>query len=232
MKDKLSVARIKRAGITFEVVIEPEKALAFRQKKIADVNDAIRDDKIFTDAKKGLLASEETVLQTLKVATQKEAIECILREGEIQFTTAMREEMLAQKRQQILNEIHRYGVDPRTGAPHPMTRIENALNESKVRIDEYKPALEQVKDIVKHLITILPLKIVTKRIEVHIPMTYAAQALPRIRTFATIKKEHWQNDGSWLGEVEIPGGLEPDFYDLLKGLTQGKAEATVKSQSE
>ncbi len=229
MSNKISVARIKKAGNTFEVVINPESALAFRRKTGA-LADAIRDEKIFTDAKKGLIASEDSVLQSLKVPTLKEALELILREGELQLTAEIRDAMVATKRQQIINEIHRYGVDPRTGAPHPITRIENALTEAKVRIDEYKSALEQVKDIVKQLTTILPIKITTKRIQVHVPMTYAAQALPRIRKFAAIKKDHWQTDGSWLGEVEIPGGLEPDFYDLLKGLTQGKAEATVKSQ--
>ena len=40
-------------------------------------------------------------------------------------------------------------------------------------------------------------------------------------------KDEWQNDGSWICQVEIPGGLEEDFYDKLNSLTHGSVETKV-----
>ena len=230
MSEHLSVARLKKAGVTFEIVIVPEEALAFRNKRTSDVTSALRDERVYTDAKKGLPASEETVLKTLGVGSIREAAEKIIREGEIQLTGEIRERMRAQKRAQIVNEIHRYAVDPKTNSPHPIIRIEAAIEQAKVRIDE-RPAHEQVRDIIKQLSPVLPIKISVKRIEVQIPALYASKAQTRIRQYASLKKEHWQPDGSWVGEVELPGGLEADFYDLINSLTQGKAHANVVSQN-
>ena len=35
------------------------------------------------------------------------------------------------------------------------------------------------------------------------------------------------NDGSWKGHVELPGGLEQDFYDSLNNITHGQTQAKV-----
>ncbi len=232
MKEHISVARLKKAGLTFEVVIIPEQALMFRNKHTSDVTTALRDERVYTDANKGLAASEEIVCKTLGAGNLRDAAEKIIREGEIQLTSEIRERMRAQKRAQIINEIHRYGVDPKTNAPHPIARIEAAIEQAKVRIDESRPANDQVRDIIKQLSPVLPLRISVKRIEVQIPAPYASKAQARIRQYASLKKEYWQPDGSWVGEVELPGGMEADFYDLINGLTQGKAHANVVSRNE
>ena len=227
--ERITVARIKKAGATFEVVINPEQALAFRHQHLSDVREALRDERVYTDANKGLVASEEAVLKTLGAGSLREAAEKIIKEGEIQLTSEIRERIRAQKRAQIINEIRRYGVDPKTHVAHPLHRIESAIEQGKIRIDESKPSQDQVKDIIKQLQPILPIKISIKRIEVQIPAPYASKSIARIKQYASLKKEQWQPDGSWVGEVELPGGLEADFYDLINGLTQGKAHATVIS---
>ena len=135
--------------------------------------------------------------------------------------------MVEQKKKQLINLIHRNGVDPRTNAPHPLTRIENALQEAKIKVDEFQSVDAQLKDALKKLQPIIPIKFVVKEIEVIIPSAYAAKSYSTIKMLGKIMKESWNNDGSWLGIVEIPGGMEQDFYDKLNSITHGELQAKV-----
>jgi ribosome maturation protein SDO1 len=42
--------------------------------------------------------------------------------------------------------IHRICIEPKSGLPHPIIRIENAMEEAKVKIDENKPAEDQISE--------------------------------------------------------------------------------------
>ncbi|MFQ6054478.1 MAG: SBDS family ribosome assembly factor, partial [Methanosarcinales archaeon] len=37
----------------------------------------------------------------------------------------------------------------------------------------------------------------------------------------------WQSDGSWIGIIKIPAGLQTDFYGLVNRLTKGDAETKL-----
>jgi ribosome maturation protein SDO1 len=39
-----------------------------------------------------------------------------------------------------------------------------------------------------------------------------------------VTREEWQSDGSWIGLVEIPAGLQVEFYDKLNARTKGNVE--------
>jgi len=48
-----------------------------------------------------------------------------------------------------------------------------------------------------------------------------------ITNYGKLIKEEWENDGSWIGIVEIPGGLQDKFYTELSGLTHGEVETKL-----
>lgn len=224
---KMNLARLKREGATFEVVINPEEALKFKRGE-GILADALRDLHVYSDAKKGQLAPENEVASKLGCSGE-DACAKILKDGDLQLTGEIRDGFRAQKRAQVVQEVHKYGVDPRTNAPHPISRIETAMDEAKVRLDE-RSAQEQLKDVIKQLNHILPLKVSVKRMEVYLPAEYANKCYGKLKAFGTIKKDAWQSDGSWRGELEMPGGLEADFYDLISNMTSGHAEVKVISQ--
>ena len=39
--------------------------------------------------------------------------------------------------------------------------------------------------------------------------------------WTTIAKDQWQSDGSWIGVVELPAGMEEELYDKLNRITHG-----------
>ena len=48
-----------------------------------------------------------------------------------------------------------------------------------------------------------------------------------IPEYGETKKEEWQQDGSWIAVVEIPGGLQESFYQKLSEITHGQVETKL-----
>ncbi len=226
MSEHQNLARYKKGSEMFEVVINPDIALEVRKGK-AEVRDAVVYPKIFSDAKKGMLASEQR-LQALFNTTDALAVaKQIIEKGEVQLTQEYRKQLLEQKKKRILDIIRINGVDPRTNAPHPLPRLETALEEAKVRIDEFKQAELQVEGVLQAWRPILPIKFVRKQIELHLSGANAPKCFPVMKAMSKILKEGWNTDGSWTGTVELPGGMEQELYDKLNRICHGDVGSKV-----
>lgn len=227
MSETLNLAKYKKGTDVFEIVINPDQAMHARKNPEANIRDAIVYPKIYTDAKKGLLAPDQKLVAAFGTTDPLEVAKQIISKGEIQVSAEYRKQIVEQKRKRIIDIIHKQGVDPRTNAPHPLQRIESAIEQTKIRIDENKAPELQVQEILKALMPILPIKLVKKEIDVTIPAQYAPKSYPLLKAFGKVLKEHWESDGSWHGRIEIPGGLETEFYDKLNSLTHGNAQANL-----
>ena len=228
-KPHFNLVRMKAGGENFEVVINPERAIAFKsgQAGQGDIKDVLVYDRIFADAKKGLAASEHIMKSVFKTTDALEVAKQIIQRGEIQLTSEYRDGIRAEKRKAIVNIIHRTAVDTKTGFPHPPNRIEAALEEAKVRIDEHKKAEDQVQEIIKQLMPILQIKFEVRKVEFHIPAQYAAKSYTILKSFGSLQKDSWQNDGSLMAVVEVPAGLQQDLFSELNRLTHGSVESKV-----
>lgn len=226
-KVHLNLARLKKGSENFEVDVDPEKAMAFKKEQIKDIRDVLKVEKVFSDAKKGMLASEKVMQQFFKTSDALEVAKIIIKEGEIQLNEEYRKKKREEKRKRLISIIHTNGVDPKTHLPHPANRIENAFEEAKIRIDEYKPAEMQINDVLKKIRPILPIRFEVKEIAVKIPAEYAAKIYGLVKSSGKILKEDWLSDGSWAVVIEIPGGLETEFYDKINAFTHGNNEAKV-----
>ena len=221
------IARLTSHETVFEVLVDPELALALRTGGAVDLRGMLAVEKIFKDAKKGEAASEKMMqkvfgsLDVLKIAEQ------IVRKGQVQLTTVQRRKMKETRLRQVVELIAKRAINPQTGLPHPPERIERALAEAKVHIDEFKSAEKQFQAVVKALSPIIPLKFETRRIAIKIPASYTGKARLVVRDFVTIEREEWLNDGSWAAIVEIPAGIQGEFFDKLNDLTRGEVQTKV-----
>jgi ribosome maturation protein SDO1 len=123
--------------------------------------------------------------------------------------------------------ISRNCIDPRSGAPHPPLRIEQAMDQIRLTIDPFKSADEQAKLVIEELRILLPLKIEQMRVAIKILAEYTAKAYGALKNFGTIGKEEWQSDGSWVGILEMPAGLYGPFIDRLGKLSQGTIQTKI-----
>jgi len=227
MGEKFTVARMTKDDEHFEILVKPQKALDYRSGKLASVTEVLVAETIYADADKGTRVSEESLRKAFGTTDALKIAEIILQKGTMQLTTEQRRKMVDDKRRQVIDFIGRQAVDPKTNLPHPVARIENAMEKIHYPIDPFKPMEEQAKDIVKLLRPILPLKMEQLQVSVTIPAEYAARAYGAIKTVGTIKREEWRADGSWHGVIEMAAGSYAPFLDKLGNVTKGAGEAKI-----
>lgn len=225
--NKAVIARLNKQGRNFEILVDCDNALKFRQGKEIEIDDLVATTDIFKDVKKGEHASEHDLKKIFSTESKTEIINKIIKEGEVQLTSEYKSKIREEKRKKIINLIHRNAIDPSNNLPHPPIRIENALNEAKIKIDEFKKAEDQVKDIIDKIRHILPIKYEIREVAVRIPAEFAGKSYSILTHFGRLMKEEWQNDGNLVALVEVPAGLQNEMFDELNSLTHGNVESKV-----
>ena len=155
--DKAVIARLKKGENNFEILVDCENALDFRRGKEVSLDDVLATDDIFKDVKKGEKASD--LEKSFGTEDVRKISEKIIKEGEVQLTAEYKSKIREEKKRRIVSLIARGCINPDTNTPHPPQRIENALEEAKVKIDEFKSAEEQVDVIIKQLRPIIPISV-------------------------------------------------------------------------
>ena len=97
------IARLKTHGQNFEILVDCNNALAVRENKNVDMKNVLAAMRIFTDAKKGLEASESGMKQIFQTTDVEEVAKQIIKKGEIQLTSEYRNSLRENKRKQIIN---------------------------------------------------------------------------------------------------------------------------------
>jgi ribosome maturation protein SDO1 len=221
--DRAVVARLKKGGEEFEILVDPYLARDLKEGKDVNFEDLLAAEEVFKDAKKGTRASSDDLQKAFGTTDIYKIARKIIEEGEVQITAEQRKEMLEMKKKQIVTFISRNTVDPRTGAPHPPSRIERALEEAKVNIDIFKSVEAQIKDIVKALKPLIPLRFEEVEIAIKVPPEHTGRAISALYNFGNVVNEEWQKDGSWICVMRIPAGMQGDLMDLLGKVTKGEA---------
>jgi ribosome maturation protein SDO1 len=225
--DEAVVARLVVQGEHFEVLVDPKLIDKIKEDPDFDILSALAIDAVFKDQSKGEHAKTENLTKIFETTEVSVIAREIILKGDIQLTTEQRKEMQEAKRKKIINTIVRNAINPQTKTPHPPQRIELALKEAKVHIDPFKPVDMQVKEILHALEPIIPIRFEKIVIAVKLTPEDHGKCYGDIRSFGRITKEEWQSDGNWIGLVELPAGLQTEFYDKLNTKTKGSVETKL-----
>jgi ribosome maturation protein SDO1 len=227
--DEAVTARLESHGERFEVLVDPDAALAIKRGEFeGDLEDVIAAEDVFEDASSGDRPAENALEEVFGTTDPLEVIPEVIREGEIQITADQRREMQEQKRRQLINQITRNAVNPQMDdAPHPPERIESALEETDFRVDPMEPVESQVDDALDALRPVIPIRFDTVTVAVQLPPDYAGSGQAQVREFADLEREEWQSDGSWVGVLTFPAGMQNEFYDLVNEASSGEAETQI-----
>jgi ribosome maturation protein SDO1 len=224
---KFTIVRHQTGGEKFEILVDPDKGLLYKKGEIGEVANVLMADFIFTDAKKGEKASSDKLEKFYETSDPLEVAKIMFEKGTFQLNAQQRKEMMDQKHKQIINIISKTYVDPKTKLPHPPQRIQNAMEEAKINIDPMIDAEEQVQEIVDALRSILPMSSENIQIALKIPAEYTGKSYGTVKNFGTIKREEWQNDGSWVAVVELPAAMQMELLDTLGKETQGNVQSKI-----
>lgn len=229
MKEKnrtYHIARLRKGGKEFEILIVPEKAIEYRKGTNNDVRSALEVESIFNNARKGEKAAGLTRVfgtdDVLKIAGE------IIKKGEIQLTSDYKKKLQKEKIVKIKNIITKYGIDPRTNLPIPMQRLELALEKISININPFRNAEEQVKDVLDKLRPIIPIRFEEKEIEGFVPAQYGGKLYGIIEKFGELMKNEWLKDGTWHFVVKIPGGMQNELFDKINSITHGNVDIKMR----
>lgn len=217
------IARLEKNGERFEVLIDPKKGPDYKSGVKKEFDNVLLVDEIFKDANKGERQTTAALQKAFHTTDATQVAIVILREGELQVTTEQKRKLLEEKRLKVIALIARNTMDPKAKAPHPPARIERALEEARFHFDAFKTAEEQVEPAVEAIREIIPISFDKMRIAVKIPAEFAARGYGALKEYP-VKKEEWGNDGSLLAVVEIPAGIQGEFYNHLNKLTGGQVQ--------
>jgi ribosome maturation protein SDO1 len=218
------IARYEHGGHRFEIIIDPAAIDDIKTGKAVNIAEKMPSEEVFKDAHKGDRASADVMKgvfgtdNVITVATK------IAIEGDVQLTTEQRRQMAESKRLQIIAIIARNAMNPQTGAPHPPARIEAAMEEARVKIDPFKPAEMQINDVLAALRPLIPISFDKVRFAVKLSGEDYGKSFGDLKAIGKVMQEEWQPNGTWIGVIEIPAGMQNDLIDKLNEKTKGNAE--------
>jgi ribosome maturation protein SDO1 len=225
--DEAVPARLKTHGTTFEVLVDPDGALSYRRGEGVKLEDILAVEDVFENASRGDRCAEEDLIKAFATTDVAAIADKIIKKGEISLTAEQRKRFIEAKRRQVIEMIARNAINPQTKTPHPPARIEQAITEARVNIDPTKSTEELVKIAMKAIRPLIPIRFEEVEVAIKIPANYAPKAYGEIAAFGKMTREAWQNDGSWIGVVKIPAGMQNEFYSLINKLTRGEAETKL-----
>jgi len=213
-----TLARIKKTGKNFEILVDLDDALKFKKGEISFIE--AEGDKIFADSKKGQVASSNDLNESFGTTDASEIAKVIVKNGEVQLTQENRDAEQEQRFKQVVNFLATNAIDPQTKNPHTPERIKNALEQAHVNIQN-TPIEGQIKEIISEISKIIPIKLETKKVKVTIPAIYTGKAYGVVSQYK--EEERWVDNGDLEIIVAVPSGIVIDFYDKLNSVTHGAA---------
>ena len=171
--------------------------------------------------KKGLHAAKADLLEAFGTEDAYQIAQKIIVSGVVQKTKEFRDSEREAKIRQVKNLIIKNAVDQH-GRPYTEDRLKRAMDEAHVVI-ESRPAESQVSSIVEKLKTVIPIKLETKRIRLTIPAQYTGTVYGMLKDYK--EKEEWLANGSLQVIMNIPAGMQIDFYEKLNNITHGAVQS-------
>jgi ribosome maturation protein SDO1 len=101
------------------------------------------------------------------------------------------------------------------------------MEEARLHIDPFKSVEAQVPAVMDAIRPLIPIRFDKVRIAVKVSGDNYGRCYDDFKHFGKIMKEEWQGDGSWIGVIEMPAGLQTDFMEKISNKTHGEVEAKV-----
>ncbi len=225
--DKAVVIRLKKAGMKFEVLVDPDKALEFKKGKSLNVEEILAYPGVYHDVRRGDAIPENELQKNFGTTNVFQVAKKIITEGELQFTTEQRRRFVEEKRREIVDIISKRGINPQTNTVHPPQRILNAMDKAGVHVDPLIEAELQVNKIVESIKPLLPIKFQRIIVQIIIPPQFSGKTYSVLKRAVGKFDEKWLNDGSLQVTLDIPAGAQEDIFKKIGDITKGNFKSNI-----
>jgi ribosome maturation protein SDO1 len=213
--------------LSFEIITYNGTVRKFKNNQLG-WDKVLQTDLIFTNSKKGNRASSKDLKTAFGTDDLNECAKLIVEKGELQVSAKERKEDTKTKKNEIIYYIHKNYIDPKSKLPHPMSRLELAIDNLKYRIDTKRLTEQQANEIIKKLQGKLFFKKSLIEMKVSMEHRYIGQCSNVIYGMTNVIKERITSDGyEW--KVSISSSDFDSFIEKLTKLTSGHFEMTKMS---
>lgn len=224
-----TIARIRQGKKHFEIIVDLDKALDLK-KGISSSQDFLEIEKVFTDSKKGEIASGSDLKKAFGTEEIHEVAKKIVKNGEVVLHQEQRNEEKNKKFKQIVDFLVTNSINPKTGNPYTPETIKNALEQAHINVKN-TPIENQVNEIIAEISKIIPIKIEMKKIKLTIPAMYTGATYGLINQYK--EEETWLPNGDLNMIVNIPAGSVFNVFDKLNSATKGSVlTEEIKKQND
>ncbi len=220
------LVRLKKGKTTYEVLVEEGKVAKYREGTIKNLSEVLAADVVWLNASKGKRASAEQLTASFGTSDVNAVLELIVQTGDSQESDSERKQKVTDKRAEVISYISKHYVDPKSNKPIPVTRVENALQQTKAKIDPVLPAAKQVTTLVPKLATVLAMKKGGGTLlgTLSVPSKVAGAVGGVVRKHATVLRENYVR-GQCRYDVDVHD--QAGFTQAVQKATNGEFEFVV-----
>ena len=216
---QFQVVSYQKNGVKVEVLGKPGKVAKYREGQCS-LADALADERIYINSSRGDIASEADIAKL--GLSGRELLEEIMKNGKYSLTAQEKREIVEKRRLEVINYIHQNFIESSTRTPHPVTRIESALQEIKAKIDPDISAEKNVRALLPKLTTVI--RLTESQIDgtVVIPNSKLGQAIGICYNLGTVTREEFGPENAYISLTISPGKFDA-LNDQLSKMTNGLA---------
>lgn len=210
------LAKLKVKNKHFEISVDFDEAMKVKNGT-GLITRALNSQGIYYNAKEGSVASNADLMDAFQTQDVNAIATTIIQRGELQKPQEFRDAEREARVKQVISMLIRNAVD-QNGRPYTEDRLKRAVQEVHFNFDS-RPAEKQMADLLEKLKTVIPIRVETKRIKLIIPARFSGQVYGMLKDYK--ESEDWLANGDLQTIINIPAGLQLDFYDKLNGVTHG-----------
>lgn len=210
------VARIKVKGKQYEISVDFDEAMKVRQGT-GNLSSALNSTGIYLDVKKGNAAPNSELVSAFGTSDVNVIALQIIKSGEIQKPQEYRDAEREARIKRLIDLVVRNASDQH-GKPYTYDRIEKGMHEVHYNVDN-RPAEQQLHEFIEKLKTVIPIKVETKKVRLIIPARFSGQVYGLLKDHK--ESEEWLANGDLQVVMNLPSGMQLDFYDKLNSVTHG-----------
>jgi ribosome maturation protein SDO1 len=214
-------ARMKVKNKQYEIHVDLDEALKIKEGKSTDIISAVDCNAVYYDINKGTIASNKDLEDAFGTTDLYGVAKKIIIKGEVQKTQEFRDAEKEKKMKRLIDLVLRNAVDQH-GHPYTEERIRKAMEEIHFQMDS-RPPEQQLSDLISSLKRVIPISVETKRIKLTIPARFTGQVYGAIGDLK--ESEEWLSNGDLQVIVNVPSGMQIDFYEKLNSITHGAVQS-------
>ncbi len=226
------IARLKRGGVHFEILVDSNKALEYKKGTQFPMDEILAISGVYRDARKGDAVSNDELQKNFGTTNIMDVSKKIIFEGELQFTTEQRRKITEEKRNKIADIIAKRAINPQTNTPHPANRILNAMDQVGTRIDPFVDAEAQIDAVIKSIKTLLPIKLQRVTFQITVSPQHSGKVYSLLKKVVETFEERWMNDGSLQAVLNVPAGIQMDIIKNVGDATHGEFKTEILKKED